>query len=166
MSGKTTIKKDAAKREVTIEGILEGRQELVWRCLTTPTYIDQWWGPEGWATETKTMDARPGGTWHYRMHGHGTEVWGLADYEAVKKPHRIMYMESTSNAAGERHNSKQQVTINLISKDNERTAISINTKFESLADLETMVRMGMEKGYAGALDKLESVIKKEQHGVN
>lgn len=164
MNDKITIKKDVEKREVTLERVLDGPLDSVWRCLTTPEYIDQWWGPQGWYTETKAMDVRPGGTWHYRMHGAGDEVWGLAEYEVVEKPRLIVYTESVSSAMGERQASRQQVAISLTSQDNGRTVISINTKFASLADLEDMLRKGMTQGYAGALDKLEALIKKEQHG--
>jgi uncharacterized protein YndB with AHSA1/START domain len=167
MSRKITIKKDVAKREVTVERILDGPQELVWRCLTTPEYMDQWWGPEGWVTDTKSMDARPGGTWHYRMHGDGIEVWGLADYEAVEKPHRLTYTESASNAAADKLAGKQQyVTITLDAPQSEQTNMTIYTRFRSVADLEAMMRMGMIEGYDGALDKLEIIIKKEQHGAS
>ncbi len=41
--------------------------ELVWRAWTTAELLDQWWGPEPWRAETKTLDFRVGGLWHYAM---------------------------------------------------------------------------------------------------
>lgn len=160
MNSKIIIKKDVEKREVAIERMLDGTQELVWRCLTTPEYIDQWWGPDGWATETLRMDVRPGGIWHYRMYGDGLEVWGLVEYDAVEQPNRIAYREAASNAAGQKQNDKQQhVFISLNPQHDAQTNISILTRFASVADMEAMLHMGMAEGYGGALDKLEAVIK-------
>jgi uncharacterized protein YndB with AHSA1/START domain len=167
MNSNITIKKDIQKHEITLQRTLKGPQEIVWRCLTSPKYIDQWWGPEGWATETKTMNVKPGGIWHYRMHGDGREVWGLAKYEEVENPSRIVYTESASSAAGEKQTGRQQyVTIGLAPETNAHTTISIHTRFASQADLEAMVEMAMVEGYGGALDKLEAIIRKEQHGAN
>ena len=41
--------------------------ELVWQAWTTAGLLDQWWGPQPWRAETKTMDFREGGQWLYAM---------------------------------------------------------------------------------------------------
>lgn len=40
---------------------------LVWKAWTTPELLDQWWGPQPWRAETKTMDFTEGGYWLYAM---------------------------------------------------------------------------------------------------
>lgn len=50
--------------------------ELVWQAWTTAELLDQWWGPEPWKAETRTMDFREGGTWLYAMVGpEGERHW-------------------------------------------------------------------------------------------
>ncbi len=165
MSAKLAITKNVEEREVTLKRVLNGPRDLVWQCLTNAKYIDQWWGPEGWTTETKTLDARVGGIWHYRMHGSGREVWGLVTYEELCAPEFIAYTETASNIVGEKIEGKQQyVTITLAELDGAQADIAIRTRFKSIAALEAMVRMGMAEGYSGALDKLETLIKKEDRG--
>lgn len=42
---------------------------LVWRTYTEKEFLDQWWAPKPWKTETKYMDFRPEGKWIYDMVG-------------------------------------------------------------------------------------------------
>ncbi|WP_257867923.1 SRPBCC domain-containing protein [Flavobacterium sp. J372] len=42
---------------------------LVWKAWTTPELLDQWWGPQPWRAETKSMDFTEGGYWLYAMVG-------------------------------------------------------------------------------------------------
>lgn len=167
MGGNVVITKNVQRREVTLERMLDGPQKLVWECLTTAAYIDQWWGPAGWTTKTKSMDVRVGGIWHYCMGADGAEVWGVATYEAVNEPDALSYVECASNAVGEKIAGKQQhVAIRLAPTSDSQTTITICTRFASIADLEAMMRMGMAEGYDGALDKLQKIIRKENHDTN
>lgn len=167
MSAKLAITKNVKRRELTLERVLDGPRDLVWQCLVTAEYLDQWWGPEGWTTKSTALDARVGGIWHYCMRGGDAEVWGLATYEEVHAPELITYVETGSNAAAEKLGNKQQhVAITLVKLDEAQTKVTICTRFKSVADLEDMAEMGMAEGYGGALDKLEAFIKKDKHGTN
>jgi uncharacterized protein YndB with AHSA1/START domain len=42
--------------------------ELLWKVLTTPEYIKDWWGPEGFTNTIHKMDVREGGRWLFTMH--------------------------------------------------------------------------------------------------
>lgn len=41
--------------------------ETVWRCLTDPALLVQWWAPKPVVTEVVALDLRPGGAFHLRM---------------------------------------------------------------------------------------------------
>ncbi|HKX72835.1 MAG TPA: SRPBCC domain-containing protein [Candidatus Saccharimonadales bacterium] len=160
MGAKVTITKDVQKHEITLERIVGGSRARVWQCLTVPEYIDKWWGPKEWITETKTLDARVGGVWHFCMRGHGTAVWGLATYEELRAPALMVYTATASNAAAAKIPKQQQrVTISLTEVDGSTTKITICTRFNSAADLESTVQMGMIGGYDEALHKLDMCIK-------
>ncbi|MBI5122496.1 SRPBCC domain-containing protein [Candidatus Roizmanbacteria bacterium] len=161
LNNNLTVTKDVQNKEITLERIVNGSRALVWKGWTEPEHIARWWGPEGWTAQIEKMDVRPGGIWHYSMQPvDGSEkVWGLISYQEVVKPSHLKYMEAASNAAGDIDESKQsEVTVEFAEVDQATTKIIIKTKFKSLADLETMERMGMAAGYNGALNKLEKYI--------
>jgi uncharacterized protein YndB with AHSA1/START domain len=56
-----TVNKEEKTIHITRE--FAASLELVWRAWTTPELLDQWWGPQPWRAETKTMDFRQGGYW-------------------------------------------------------------------------------------------------------
>ena len=60
--------------------------QLVWKAWTTPELLDQWWGPQPWRAETKSMDFREGGHWLYAMVGpDGEKHWSKSDFISISK---------------------------------------------------------------------------------
>jgi uncharacterized protein YndB with AHSA1/START domain len=56
-----------ARRKITIERTFNAPIEDVWELWTTKEGIESWWGPEGFATEVRKIDLRPGGELDYNM---------------------------------------------------------------------------------------------------
>jgi uncharacterized protein YndB with AHSA1/START domain len=46
----------------------------VWRCMTDPELLSQWFCPKPWQVKNAVIEARPGGTFHTPMHGPDGEV--------------------------------------------------------------------------------------------
>lgn len=49
--------------ELVMERVFDAPRELVWRVLTDPDRVTNWWGPRGYTTTVEEMDVRPGGKW-------------------------------------------------------------------------------------------------------
>jgi uncharacterized protein YndB with AHSA1/START domain len=58
MSG---VKPSAPRKKITLERAFDASIEEVWDLWTTKDGIESWWGPDGFATEVKKIDLRPGG---------------------------------------------------------------------------------------------------------
>jgi uncharacterized protein YndB with AHSA1/START domain len=56
-----------ARRKLTIERTFSALIEEVWELWTTKEGIESWWGPEGFTTEVRRIDLRPGGELDYSM---------------------------------------------------------------------------------------------------
>jgi uncharacterized protein YndB with AHSA1/START domain len=56
-----------ARRKITIERTFNAPIEDVWELWTTKEGIESWWGPEGFTTEVRKIDLRPGGELDYNM---------------------------------------------------------------------------------------------------
>lgn len=55
------------RRTITIERTFKATVEEVWDMWTTKDGIESWWGPEGFVTEVRKIDLRPGGELDYNM---------------------------------------------------------------------------------------------------
>lgn len=54
-------------REIVISRVIDAPRSLVYAAWTDPHQIQEWFGPEGMAIETKEIDLSPGGIWRFDM---------------------------------------------------------------------------------------------------
>lgn len=77
----------------------EVSREALWKALTEPEEMKQWWGPKGVPVIAAEMDFRPGGTYHYGLKTpDGGAMWGLFVYSEIEAPSRIVVVSSFSDA--------------------------------------------------------------------
>ncbi len=58
---------DQENKTILIKREFDAKPELVWQAWTTAGLLDQWCAPNPYSTETKTLDLREGGCWHYTV---------------------------------------------------------------------------------------------------
>lgn len=139
--------------------------ELVWQAWTTPELLDQWWGPQPWRAETKTMDFREGGFWLYAMVSpEGEKHWSRANFLTIVKEKSFA---SKGGFCDENGTINPEFPQNLwensfIPKDN-KVQVDILLTYDTLADLEKEIAMGFKEGMTidfQQLDELLSALKK------
>jgi len=85
----------AAKPEsnqITITRIYDAPVRAVWDAWTDPDQVAQWWGPRGFTLTHHSKDLRPGGHWHYTMHGpDGTDYENTTKYYEVVECSKLVY---------------------------------------------------------------------------
>lgn len=75
---------DKEKNTIHIKREFDAILKLVWQAWTTAVLLDKWWGPKPWRAETKTMDFRENGFWHYAMVSpDGEKHWAKAKYISI-----------------------------------------------------------------------------------
>ena len=52
-------------REIVYSREFDAPRELVFKVLTDPKLIPNWWGPRAYKTVVDKMEVRPGGAWRY-----------------------------------------------------------------------------------------------------
>jgi uncharacterized protein YndB with AHSA1/START domain len=57
----------ALDREIVLGRVIDAPRSLVYAAWADPDQIQQWFGPEGVAIETKEIDLKPGGVWRFDM---------------------------------------------------------------------------------------------------
>ena len=54
-------------REIVLTRVIDAPRALVYAAWTDPEQIQVWFGPEGFAIETREIDLQPGGVWRFDM---------------------------------------------------------------------------------------------------
>ena len=66
--------------------------QVVWDAWTDLEQVAQWWGPRGFTITTHSKELRPGGIWHYTMHGpDGVDYQNKTVYYEVNECSKLVY---------------------------------------------------------------------------
>ncbi|MDK1489764.1 SRPBCC family protein [Sinorhizobium sp. 7-81] len=85
-SGKTE------RYELRLERLLDAPRANVWRCWTEPRLLEQWFAPQSWTTEAKTLEPRHGGTSHIVMRGpNGEKSDGVGVFLEAAPEQRLVF---------------------------------------------------------------------------
>ena len=74
--------------EITLTRAYRASLKTVWNAWTDTEQVAKWWGPRGFSLTTHSKDFRPGGIWHYTMHGP----------DGVDYPNKTVYLEIEDHA--------------------------------------------------------------------
>jgi uncharacterized protein YndB with AHSA1/START domain len=141
-----------ADREVRIERVFDAPRERVWRAMTDPELVAQWWG-RGNRLVIEKMELERGGHWRFVEHSdHG--VHGFEGrYREVTPPHRMAMTFEWDGMPG----YVAIDTVTLEDLGDGRTKVVTESLFHTTDERDGMLKSGMETGlnqsYA-ALDRL------------
>jgi len=83
--------------EISIIRIYDAPVKAVWEAWTDPEQVSKWWGPRGFTLTTHSKDLKPGGHWHYTMHGpDGVDYPNQTKYYEVEECSRLVYDHGAS----------------------------------------------------------------------
>ena len=162
---KTIFTKDASNKKMNVVREFSAPLERTWEAWTKPELLDQWWAPKPWKTETKTMDFREGGKWVYSMVGpQGERHYAMINYIKIVA---LKYFNATDAFCDEVGNIKTDFPSTVwnveFQKTTAGTKVQIEITFASEKDLNTIVEMGFEQGFAMAHDNLDEFLKTLQY---
>lgn len=84
--------------ELVYRRVFRAPRELVWRCLTEPGELAQFWGPRGMTTplEDIVVELHPGGRFETLMVGESGSHPMIATFSEVVPPQRLSWVEPVS----------------------------------------------------------------------
>lgn len=84
--------------ELVYRRVFRAPRELVWRCLTEPTELTQFWGPRGITTPLDgiVVELRAGGRFETLMVGEDDSYRMTASFTEVLAPERFSWIEPAS----------------------------------------------------------------------
>lgn len=156
-----TISTTVEERDIVLERTFDAPPQQVFDAFIDPEKVVKWWGPEGWLTEVRKMEVKPGGVWHYCMRGpDGKESWGKAVYHEVKPPERLKYTDTFADAEGNAIVDMPETLVTIDFVDFEgKTRLTNRVEFASTADLEKVLAMGMVQGVDETWNRLATYLR-------
>ena len=130
--------------ELVYRRVLRAPRELVWRCLTEPSELAQFWGPRGMATPLDgiVVELYAGGRFETLMVGdHGSHQM-RATFTEVDPPERLAWVEAASG---------MHTTSTLTDQGDGSTEVVIHQRHVP----EPMRVPEARAGFLTSLDKLE-----------
>jgi uncharacterized protein YndB with AHSA1/START domain len=92
---------DTQQPEVVITRDFNAPREEVWKALTDPNWLKQWWGPRNFTAPVIQNDLRVGGKYLYCMRSpDGKEYWSTGNFRKIDVPKRLVYTDSFSDEKG------------------------------------------------------------------
>lgn len=146
-------------RTVTIERSFEAPIDLVWDAFTKAEILDRWWAPKPYASRTKYMDFKVGGSRFYAMVGpEGQEPgWQVQQYTSITPKSNFKYF----SAFADKDENLQLPGSNWnlsFREENGRTIVSIIIHNDSLERMERLIEMGFKEGFTQGLDQLDELL--------
>ena len=154
----TNVSAEPGKQEIVITREFDAPRELVFKAVTDPNLIRQWWGPRYLSTEVDKMDVRPGGQWRYinrDAEGNAYAFHGV--YHEILAPERVIDTFEFEGLPETGHVTLE--TMKFEALPGGRTRLTVQSVFQSVADRDGMLQGGMESGVNDTYDRLEELLK-------
>lgn len=138
-----------------------GSLDLVWEAWTNAGILDRWMAPESMRTETRTMDFREGGFWHFSISsvgGKGEKHWSRYDFQKIEPQKSISQLRAFSDSKGfvQPNTPRTRCTI-VFSETSGKTLVTVTAEYESQEIFEFMAR-GHKEGIASCFNKLDKAL--------
>ena len=140
-------------RELRIERIFDAPRPRVWRAMTEPELVKQWWG-RGNPLTVERMEVERGGHWRFVEHAGGEDHGFEGRFREVVPPEKLSMTFEWDGAPG--HTIVQTMTLEDMG-DN-RTRMVSTSMFFTKDDRDGMMSAGMEGGMNESYQALDRVL--------
>jgi uncharacterized protein YndB with AHSA1/START domain len=148
---KVTLPSD---KEILVTREFDAPREVVFKAMTDPKLIPQWWGPRSDKTTVDKMDVRPGGAWRFVSTGPNGTYAFRGEYREIVPSEKIVQTFEFEPMAG--HISVDTAT--LTDLPGGRTLFTSRSVFSSKEDRDGMIQSGMESGLRETYDRFDEVL--------
>ncbi len=140
-------------REVIIQREIPFSRELVWKAMSNPDHVNNWWGPDGFKNENVTLNFVVGGAWTFDMVApDGTRFPNHSVFKEIVPLEKIVY----DHGDGTRIWFESTVTL---TKTEKGTVVTIRHLFPTQESRDEVVeKYGAIEGGKQHLAKLEAYI--------
>jgi len=148
---------DRENNQIRVDRSFQAPLDLVWAAWTEAEILDHWWAPRPYRNETKSMDFRPGGRWHYAMLSpEGERHWCYFDYATIEHQKFYSGKDGFCDENGVATNIAPNMQWHNEFEDRGTdTVVHVHISFHKPEDLETIVNMGFKEGFTMGMGNLD-----------
>lgn len=159
MNSKTKLTKDLENKILTVTREINAPVEKVWHYHTDKDLLAKWWSPAPYTIETKVMDFKVGGYWHYAMVSpENQKHWSKVNYTAIELHKRIeawdFFCDENAKPIENMPTGKGRF---VFTKTNSGTQVEMIQEFETIEALNQTLEMGFEEGITMCYAQLDKV---------
>jgi uncharacterized protein YndB with AHSA1/START domain len=141
------------EREATIERTFDAPREKVWRAMTDPKLIAQWWG-RGNKLDVVTYELKQGGHWRFVEHSDHGDHGFEGRFAEVDPPKKVVQTFEWDGMPG--HTCLETMTLEDLGDG--RTKLTTHSMFMTQQDRDGMLQSGMETGVNESYAALDRVL--------
>lgn len=154
----TTITAEPGKQELFITREFDAPRELVFKAHINPDLYVQWLGPRGYDMTLETFEPYSGGRYRYvQKDKNGNEYGFHGVFHEMSEDLMIQTFEF--EGLPERGHVILD-TMRLEELPGNRTRITIQSVYQSVADRDGMIQAGMEYGLNEGYERLDELLQK------
>ena len=143
-------------REITLTRAFNAPRALVFKALTTPEHIRQWWGAGRAVMLVCEFDARAGGAWRFvGQTPDGGEFAFFGEVREIDPPAKLVYTEAFDVPV---IRDRPSIVTSILNERDGITTLTVTSLFESAEDRDMVISTGMEDGAADSYDRLEELL--------
>jgi uncharacterized protein YndB with AHSA1/START domain len=158
---KTKITAEPGKQEFLITREFDAPRELVFRAFTDPKLYVQWLGPRKYKMNLEKFEPRSGGMWRYTHKDRDGNEFGFHGvYHEVLAPERMIDTFEFEGLPEKGHVSLE--TAKFMELPGERTRLTVQAVFQSVADRDGMLQSGAEAGINESYERLDELLEKNE----
>lgn len=151
MSTQTEIPPD--EPIIVMTRVYDAPRALVWKAVTEPEHVRQWWGGPGFSNPVCEMDVRPGGLWNHVMRfPDGKELHLHFVFLEVDAPSRLVWQHTDH---GKRKDGPPTSVMSATLEDlGGKTRWTMVARFNSMSDREAAIAMGFSRPIEASSERL------------
>jgi uncharacterized protein YndB with AHSA1/START domain len=155
----TKVQVEPGRQELFIVREFDAPRELVFKAFTDPKLLVQWVGPCDLTMKIDVLEPGAGGSWrfiHVDKNGNEFGFHGVCHEESV--PERLIRTFEFEGLPEKGHVVLETAVFEVLPDD--RTKLTIQSVFRSVADRDGMVQSGMESGVRESHERLDELFEK------
>jgi uncharacterized protein YndB with AHSA1/START domain len=156
----TSTTKNADALTLTVVAEYAAPPERVWQLWSDARQLERWWGPPTWPATFEQHEMKVGGESHYFMTGpEGEKARGWWRFTAIDEPLSLDFEDGFSDDAGAPNADMPTMHIRVdIERSGDVTRMTVTTTFNSVAEMEQLVGMGMVEGMLEAAGQIDAIL--------
>jgi uncharacterized protein YndB with AHSA1/START domain len=143
---------------ILITRMFDAPRALVWKVITDPKHVVQWYGGHGFTNPVCEMDVRPGGTWRHVMQAPSGAQYNIDSvFLEVVEPERLVW----ETIKDEKRNPAPPTAVHTLTLEERglQTKWTLVARFNSIAERDLTAQMGFGEMVSQGAERIAACLK-------